>query len=114
MKMVMAVTNDEYELPVIIEKSYKAMARRTGYHEQTISRQCRGLIQESMSDIKFVDVGDYMEDLIKEMRDLIKDINVNEIADHLNEESLWNWCGVWRQTAERILDDMEKEIRDDL
>ena len=117
MKMVMAVTNDEYELPVIIEKSYKAMARRTGYHEQTISRQCRGLIQESMSDIRFVDIkliGDKMEELIKEMRDLIKDINVNEIADHLNEESLWNWCGVWRQTAERIMDDMEKEIAYDL
>lgn len=117
MKMVMAVTNDEYELPVTIEKSYKAMARRTGYHEQTISRQCRGLIQESMGDIRFVDIkliGDKMEELIKEMEDMVADVNVEEIADHLKEESLWNWCGAWRENAKRILADMRKEIGDDL
>ena len=114
MKYVMAVTNDEYELPVLIEKSYKAMARKTGYNEQTISRQCRGLIQESMSDIKFVKIkliGDQMEELIKEMEDMIADVNVNEIADHLKEESLWNWCGAWREEAKRILREMRKELQ---
>lgn len=110
MKYVMAVTNDEYELPVLIEKSYKAMARKTGYSEQTISRQCRGIIHSS-GKMKFVKVEYHMEKLIKEMEDMVADVNVNEIADHLKEESLWNWCGAWREEAKRILKDMRKELQ---
>lgn len=52
-----------------------------------------------------------MEKLIKEMEDMVADVNVNEIADHLKEESLWNWCGAWREEAKRILKDMRKELQ---
>lgn len=45
--------------------------------------------------------------LIEEMDGMIADVNVNEIADHLNEESLWNWCGAWRENARRILKEMK-------
>ena len=48
-----------------------------------------------------------MEELIAEIEGLIKKINVDEIADHLNEESLWNWCGAWREEARRILKEMK-------
>ena len=46
------------------------------------------------------------EKLIQEMDGMIADINVNEIADHLKEESLFNWCGAWRQEARRVLEDI--------
>ena len=49
-----------------------------------------------------------MEELIAELENIIKDINVTEIADHLNEESLWNWCGAWRQEANNVLEEMKK------
>ena len=49
-----------------------------------------------------------MEELIAELENLIKDINVTEIADHLNEESLWNWCGAWRQEANNVLEEMKR------
>lgn len=49
-----------------------------------------------------------MEELIAELENLIKDINVTEIADHLNEESLWNWCGAWRQKANNVLEEIKK------
>ena len=59
-------------------------------------------------------IGDQMEELIKEMEETVADVNVNEIADHLKEESLWNWCGAWRGHVNRILKDMKKEISYDL
>ena len=45
--------------------------------------------------------------LIEEMNKMVDVINVNEIADHLNEESLFNWCGAWRQDAREILQEMK-------
>lgn len=51
-----------------------------------------------------------MEQLITEMEGMIADVNVAEIADHINEESLWNWCGAWREKATEILDEMRSEI----
>lgn len=51
-----------------------------------------------------------MEELIAEMENMIADVNVAEIADHINEESLWNWCGAWREKAIGILDEMRSEI----
>lgn len=55
-----------------------------------------------------------MEKLIKEMENLISDVNANEIADHLKEESLRNWCGAWREEARRILREIAKESGYDL
>lgn len=40
---------------------------------------------------------------------LIQDVNIHEIADHLNEESLWNWCGAWREEAKEAVDDMKHD-----
>ena len=51
-----------------------------------------------------------MEELISEMENMIADINVSEIADHLSDESLFNFCGAWREGATRILNDIKKEI----
>lgn len=51
---------------------------------------------------------DEFRELIEEMEDMICDVNVNEIADHLNEESLWNWCGAWREEAKRRLEAIEE------
>ena len=42
--------------------------------------------------------------LLDSAAEMIEDINVNEIADHLNEESLFNWCGAWREEAKRRLE----------
>ena len=50
-----------------------------------------------------------MEELIAEMENMIADVNVAEIADHINEESLWNWCGAWREKAAEILNEMRSE-----
>lgn len=55
MRLILAVTNDEYELPVYIETSYLAMARKSGVSHPTIYRQCKGKCQSS-GDIKFVEV----------------------------------------------------------
>lgn len=49
-----------------------------------------------------------MEELIAEIEGLIKKINVDEIADHLNNESLWNWCGAWRQEATEIVEEIKR------
>lgn len=51
-----------------------------------------------------------MEELIREMENMIADVNVTEIADHINEESLWNWCGAWRERADEILNEMRSKI----
>ena len=51
-----------------------------------------------------------MEELIAEMENMIADVNVAEIADHINEESLWNWCGAWREKATEILNEIRSEI----
>lgn len=59
--MVLAVTNDKYEFPIYIERSYKAMAKRAGTTHSTVSRQCRGL-QKSKGDIKFLEVREESED----------------------------------------------------
>ena len=53
-------------------------------------------------------VENIMEELIADLEGLIKKINVDEIADHLNEESLWNWCGAWRQEANDVLEEMKR------
>ena len=51
-----------------------------------------------------------MEELIEKMERMIADVNVNEIADHINDESLWNWCGAWRERADEILNEMRLKI----
>lgn len=52
-----------------------------------------------------------MKKLMQELEDMISDVNVNEIADHLNDESLFNWCGAWRQEARSILEEMKKQMK---
>ena len=42
--------------------------------------------------------------LCDKAEEMIEDINVNEIADHLNEETLFNWCGAWREEAKSRLE----------
>ena len=59
--MILAVTNDIYELPVLIEDSYKAMARKAGVDPSLVSRQCRG-IHGSRGKLKFVEVSDDYSD----------------------------------------------------
>lgn len=54
-RLILAVTNDEYELPVYIETSYLAMARKSGVSHPTILRQCKGR-SASRGNIKFVEV----------------------------------------------------------
>lgn len=51
--------------------------------------------------------------LIEELKSLINDIRVEKIAPHIEQEALWNWCGVWRQTAEAVLEDLESEVLDE-
>lgn len=53
--MILAVTNDEYEFPVYIEDTYKAVAQKAGVNECIVSRQCRG-ISKSRGKLKFVEV----------------------------------------------------------
>ena len=48
--------------------------------------------------------GDEWNALCDSVAEMIEDINVSEIADHLNEESLFNWCGAWREEAKRRLE----------
>lgn len=48
--------------------------------------------------------------LIRELRRMVRKINVNEIADRLNEEKLWNWCGAMREDFSVIIDDLEEYI----
>ena len=49
-----------------------------------------------------------MEELIAEMENIIADVNVEEIAAHINEESLWNWCGAWRERANELMGEIKK------
>ena len=48
--------------------------------------------------------------IIKELRYLIKEINVNEIADHLNDESLFNWCGAIREELNERIDELWSKL----
>ena len=40
---------------------------------------------------------------INEMHNLISDVNVNEIADQLDNGTLVDWCAVWREKAREAL-----------
>ena len=51
---------------------------------------------------------------IDELRELIEEVSIDTIADHLNEEMLWNWCGAWRQRAHDALDEVERMADNDL
>lgn len=51
-----------------------------------------------------------MKTLFEEMEEMIAEINVGNIADHINEESLFNFCGAWREETTRILNDIKREI----
>jgi hypothetical protein len=46
--------------------------------------------------------------VLGDLEEKIKLINVSEIADHLNEEALFNWCGAWREDALSLT----KELKD--
>ena len=48
-----------------------------------------------------------LDDLYKELEEKISEVNVNTIADNLNHELLWNWCGAWREETIEII----KEIK---
>ena len=48
-----------------------------------------------------------LDDLYKELEEKISEVNVNTIADNLNHEILWNWCGAWREETIEII----KEIK---
>ena len=106
MTMILAVTNDEYEHIVYMTKSQRDMARLTGVSNCTISRQIRGE-RQSMGRLKFVEVD--MDNPIDELRELIEEVSIDIIADNLNEERLWNWCGAWRQRAHDALDEIEQK-----
>ena len=56
--MVLAVTNDEYELPVFIEDTYKAVAQKAGVNACIVSRQCKGISKFSRGKLKYVEVRD--------------------------------------------------------
>lgn len=40
--------------------------------------------------------------MLKELLGLIADINPNEIASHIAQGNLAEWCARWRGTAERV------------
>lgn len=49
--------------------------------------------------------------LLTELDELIADVNIDEISDHIKFGNLSEWCSVWRETAKRIVDciDLEDE-----
>ena len=51
--------------------------------------------------------------LLNELDGFVADVNVVEIASHIDEETLWNWCGAWKQDARAILNDIEREVLDE-
>ena len=48
--------------------------------------------------------------LIAELRRIVRRINVTEIADRLDDEMLFNWCGAIREDFNCILNDLEEKI----
>ena len=46
--------------------------------------------------------------LIAEIRDFIQDVNVNEIADHFDDDRLQNWCGAWKEAVTERVDRLEE------
>ena len=48
--------------------------------------------------------------LFTELYDLVEDVRVEEIAEHIDTESLWAWCGAWRQGIRVVLNDLEREV----
>lgn len=44
---------------------------------------------------------------IAEMRRLAKQITVNSIAEHFDENVLFNWCGALRQDFTDVIDELE-------
>lgn len=51
-----------------------------------------------------------MKTPFEEMEDVIADINVSNIADYINDDKLFNFCGAWREEAMRILNDIKREV----
>ena len=49
--------------------------------------------------------------MIDELRKLIATVNVDTIHDYFNDKALFNWCGWFRQEANRILDDIERSMK---
>ena len=47
--------------------------------------------------------------LLTELDELISDVNVNEIAEHIKYGNLDKWCDVWRKTAKSIVDCIDLE-----
>jgi hypothetical protein len=43
----------------------------------------------------------------------VADVNVVEIASHIDEEKLWNWCGAWREAIRVVLKELEDEVLND-
>lgn len=52
--MILAVTNDEYEHIVYMEKTCLAMSKVAGVSYPTVLRQCNGKSNESMGKLKFL------------------------------------------------------------
>lgn len=49
-----------------------------------------------------------MNTILDEMEKLTADVNVNEIADHLSDESLFNWCGAWREEMRELINELRR------
>lgn len=56
MKLYMAVEDDEYELPVFIEESRMALARKLGVSKTTVFRYYNGKTKESKTGYRFIEV----------------------------------------------------------
>lgn len=54
MRLILAVTNDEYELITYMAENYRQMSLITGCHKDTVRRQCKGT--PSSTGIKYVEV----------------------------------------------------------
>lgn len=51
--------------------------------------------------------------LLNELDGFVADVNVVEIASHIDEEKLWNWCGAWREAIRSVLKELESEVLDE-
>lgn len=45
--------------------------------------------------------------LIQNLRNLVRDVNVEEIAEQIKDSNLWDWSDAWRQEADALLDRIE-------
>lgn len=51
-----------------------------------------------------------IQSLMAELYDAIDHIRVEQIAPHIEEETLWAWCNGWRADIKDVLRDLEREV----